>query len=274
MIVVSMLLAAIAVVLLVVGIWFTSGLGLIYASIVTALLGVVAWVAGVRQLRRADRPDPTATAGSDTSDGPAASPASGASAPGVATGPAEAPEDDARLVRAADAADCEPVETDDLTAEAVRAGGTVLVVPGRRRYHVRDCGHLHERAAEERDVAAALGEGYTPCGTCAPDRALVTLGATYGQESPEGGDDSGGVTHEAEGPGGAERSDPTPPDVAVEPGSEAWARRTGPAEPIVVGVGGAFHRVECPQAGAGDAEPMTKATARRRELAACGTCRP
>ena len=49
----------------------------------------------------------------------------------------------------------------------------VLVVDGRPRYHVPGCVHLHARESEPLPVGEAVELGFTPCGLCEPDSALL-----------------------------------------------------------------------------------------------------
>lgn len=49
----------------------------------------------------------------------------------------------------------------------------VYVVDGRPRYHLVDCPHLSGRETEPLPVAEAVELGFTPCGRCEPDRALL-----------------------------------------------------------------------------------------------------
>ncbi|WP_344473972.1 hypothetical protein [Nonomuraea monospora] len=48
----------------------------------------------------------------------------------------------------------------------------VLVIPGRKRYHVPGCRQLIGRDHEELTYEEAREEGFTPCTTCLPDAAL------------------------------------------------------------------------------------------------------
>lgn len=48
----------------------------------------------------------------------------------------------------------------------------VLVIPGRKRYHVAGCRQLIGRDHEELTYEEAREEGFTPCTTCLPDAAL------------------------------------------------------------------------------------------------------
>jgi hypothetical protein len=47
--------------------------------------------------------------------------------------------------------------------------GIVLVVPGRRRFHLANCRQLIGREIEELTYAEAREEGFSPCTTCLPD---------------------------------------------------------------------------------------------------------
>jgi hypothetical protein len=49
----------------------------------------------------------------------------------------------------------------------------VLVVDGRPRYHVSGCVHLLSRETEPIPVGEAVELGFTPCGLCEPDSALL-----------------------------------------------------------------------------------------------------
>ncbi len=49
----------------------------------------------------------------------------------------------------------------------------VLVIDGRPRYHVTGCVHLIGRESEPLPVAEAVELGFTPCGMCEPDSALL-----------------------------------------------------------------------------------------------------
>ncbi|TMR20660.1 hypothetical protein ETD86_17950, partial [Nonomuraea turkmeniaca] len=48
----------------------------------------------------------------------------------------------------------------------------VLVIPGRKRYHMAGCRQLAGREHEELTHEEAREEGFTPCTTCLPDAAL------------------------------------------------------------------------------------------------------
>ncbi|MFE3447901.1 hypothetical protein ACFXJ8_03115 [Nonomuraea sp. NPDC059194] len=54
----------------------------------------------------------------------------------------------------------------------ISPGAIVLVIPGRKRYHVASCRQLSGREHEELTFEEAREEGFTPCTTCLPDAAL------------------------------------------------------------------------------------------------------
>jgi hypothetical protein len=54
-----------------------------------------------------------------------------------------------------------------------RLDAEVLVVDGRPRYHRAACGFLRGRETESLPVRQAVELGFTPCGRCEPDSALV-----------------------------------------------------------------------------------------------------
>jgi hypothetical protein len=67
-----------------------------------------------------------------------------------------------------------PQEVPAQDAERVaRMNSTVLVVDGRPRYHLASCVHLVDRESEEISVREAVELGFTPCGVCEPDSALL-----------------------------------------------------------------------------------------------------
>ncbi|WP_344981562.1 hypothetical protein [Streptosporangium fragile] len=91
-----------------------------------------------------------------------------------------------------------------LDAEAI-----VLVIPGRKRYHVAGCRQLVGRDHEELTHEEAQEEGFTPCTTCLSEFTA----ATRSQEAPSG----------AEEPAG-------PPTTARESAPVGGAREPGPHE--------------------------------------------
>ncbi len=58
-------------------------------------------------------------------------------------------------------------------ARVARLATEVLVVDSRPRYHLAGCAHLHHRDSEALPVSEAIELGFTPCGLCAPDSALL-----------------------------------------------------------------------------------------------------
>ena len=59
-----------------------------------------------------------------------------------------------------------------LTASGISPDAIVLVIPGRKRYHVQGCRQLIGRGQEELTYEEAREEGFTPCTACLPDAAL------------------------------------------------------------------------------------------------------
>jgi hypothetical protein len=58
-------------------------------------------------------------------------------------------------------------------ARVARMSNEVLVIDGRPRYHLADCVHLLGRDSEPLPVHEAVELGFTPCGRCEPDSALL-----------------------------------------------------------------------------------------------------
>jgi hypothetical protein len=58
-------------------------------------------------------------------------------------------------------------------ARVARMSTEVLVIDGRPRYHVAGCVHLLGRPYEPLVVAEAVDLGFSPCGLCEPDSALL-----------------------------------------------------------------------------------------------------
>jgi len=70
----------------------------------------------------------------------------------------------------------EPVAQQVSAAEAARVARMntdVLVIDGRPRYHLPGCVHLLGRESEPLPVSEAVELGFTPCGLCEPDSALL-----------------------------------------------------------------------------------------------------
>ena len=66
----------------------------------------------------------------------------------------------------------EVVEVPDLLI-VVDLSDEVLVVDEHPRYHVDGCAHLHGRSTIPLPLDEARADGFTPCGTCRPDRTLA-----------------------------------------------------------------------------------------------------
>ena len=58
-------------------------------------------------------------------------------------------------------------------ARVARMSADVLVVDSRPRYHLAGCAHLRGRETEPLPVSEAVELGFTPCGLCEPDSALL-----------------------------------------------------------------------------------------------------
>ncbi|MCW2613036.1 MAG: hypothetical protein JWN08_30, partial [Frankiales bacterium] len=167
MIVISGALVLVALVLLVIGI-VGPELGFVYASIAVSLVSLVFLVIGILQRRGETLP---------------AAPA-GAPAP---TAHVEDPAQDLTAVQPSGTRPTtpEPAPLAASAADELETGGTVLVVAGRPRYHVAGCRYLSGKDAEAIDVLDALEEGFTPCGVCRPDDALLALQAEEGAPAAE-----------------------------------------------------------------------------------------
>jgi hypothetical protein len=58
-------------------------------------------------------------------------------------------------------------------ARVARMSNEVQVIDGRPRYHLPSCPHLVGRDSEPLPVHEAIELGFTPCGQCGPDSALL-----------------------------------------------------------------------------------------------------
>jgi len=70
----------------------------------------------------------------------------------------------------------EPPAQQVSAADTARVAGLpvdVLVIDGRPRYHLPGCVHLLGRENEPLPIAEAVELGFTPCGLCEPDSALL-----------------------------------------------------------------------------------------------------
>ncbi|GAA3418925.1 hypothetical protein [Streptosporangium vulgare] len=110
------------------------------------------------------------------------------------------------------------------TAAAARRGALdpeaiVLVIPGRKRYHVAGCRQLAGREHEELTYEEAREEGFTPCTTCLPVDSTSGASATSGTFGTQTRETSPGA-----------REPEASPNVSHEPGSPGDAREPGPQE--------------------------------------------
>ena len=204
MIVGSLLLILVAVALLVLGLADGSSV-LLIGSIAASLLAAVALVVGARQAATARGGIGGLAGGSDPrldDEGAGHQPYRWADAgPGEPWEPALAEPADAAVPKqqtpgrsAGDtgsrrqpatesptAVDAEPPADEPAPqrvpdADAARVAqmdADVFVVDGRPRYHVPDCPHLRGRESEALPVREAVELGFTPCGSCEPDSALL-----------------------------------------------------------------------------------------------------
>ncbi|MEV0619990.1 hypothetical protein AB0I81_42195 [Nonomuraea sp. NPDC050404] len=130
----------------------------------------------------------------------------------------------------------------------------VLVIPGRKRYHVPGCRQLAGREHEELTYEEAREEGFTPCTTCLPDAALG------GRQLPPAADPEPAVAVDLsmEGPtenaaksttkNSAETRDLRPPVTSPKPDPKASTPSPEPAAAQEEGATGWFGR---PPAGQG-----------------------
>ncbi|MFC4059896.1 hypothetical protein ACFOWE_16435 [Planomonospora corallina] len=136
-----------------------------------------------------------------------------AGVPGVAGVPAGAPQSGrqaaATRTRPAPAA---AARQGPLDAEAI-----VLVIPGRRRYHLAGCRQLAGRDHEELTCEEAREEGFTPCTTCLPEFSAP-------QEDPREQEPTGPQALHESGPAGA-----------AGPAAGETVRFTPPYRPVASG---------------------------------------
>lgn len=202
MIVVSLLLIVVAVVLLAAGLWQPSST-LLGGSIGASLLAAICLVVGAKRAAVATRdPGRDDVAAPPSGSGrvavvgprhqePATAPDGAHHAdqqhPGGQTEPGTPGVEPVTAVIPAQA-EVEPEEYEDAdppdepapqlvsAADAARVAqmtAEVLVVDGRPRYHLPGCVHLLGREYEPLPVGEAIELGFTPCGLCEPDSALL-----------------------------------------------------------------------------------------------------
>lgn len=110
-------------------------------------------------------------------------------------------------------------------AAEIPADATVVVVPGRRRYHLANCRQLFGRTREDLTYEEAREEGFTACTACMPDVALAARASAGEPAEPEGsdaepepgGDEASGseavAEDEAPAPAGDSSGEPDPGEV-------------------------------------------------------------
>lgn len=191
MIAVSGLLVLVAFVTLVVGI-FQPGLGLIYVSIGASVLAAISLATGVVKTRPkavAVGPEPIGGWGGTATpvlDRPAEEPPGPEEAPVTSVLSLEEPrlaeepfiaeeEEEPAPATAARARKAPAKKAPAKKAAAKRTGsparatgGTVVVVPGRDKYHKDSCRYAKGEATQSLTKAAAKKEGYVACGVCKP----------------------------------------------------------------------------------------------------------
>ena len=204
MIVISAAAVAIAILLLVVGM-ITSNLVFVYVSIGVSVAAAILLAAGVFRRRelfvREARPQTGAAPDAAVGATAGATAATGGAAPSARAVDGLTADARSADVRSADVRSGSPqvatagerTPSDDLaaaerTSARVLAGAgqgafrtsrsgaapappdsdVVLVVPGRRRFHVPGCIRLTGRLTEELTVNEAVEEGFTACATCLP----------------------------------------------------------------------------------------------------------
>lgn len=208
MIVASLLLILVAVMLLVLGLAGGSSL-LLIGSIVASLLAAVALVVGARQAAGARQgaetddggpgqrgggedwqrsvpgdgfpvqpvPDSSGRAVPDGAipsqpvpgDGSVPTGAGRRQPTGTGDGSDLAGADDATAYDEPPAQQLAPADA----ALVAQLGTDVRVIDGRPRYHLADCPYLRDQENEALPVSEAVELGFTPCGRCEPDNALL-----------------------------------------------------------------------------------------------------
>ncbi len=103
-------------------------------------------------------------------------------------------------------------------ASGIAPDAIVLVIPGRKRYHVPGCRQLIGRDHEELTHEEAREEGFTPCTTCLPDAVLG--GRQSSAADPESAV-SPGFTAANRAETSAETRGPRPPVTPPKPGTKA-----------------------------------------------------
>ncbi|SNS11968.1 hypothetical protein SAMN05216276_1004162 [Streptosporangium subroseum] len=121
-------------------------------------------------------------------------------------------------------------------------GAIVLVIPGRKRYHVAGCRQLVGRDHEELTHEEAREEGFTPCTTCLPE----SIAGAQPQDAPAGAQEPVKPLGQV-----ASSQESSSSGASREPGHhEATARFTSPYKPVASPAGQeTSSRQESPLAG-------------------------
>ncbi|MFG3440423.1 hypothetical protein ACGF0J_24490 [Nonomuraea sp. NPDC047897] len=107
-------------------------------------------------------------------------------------------------------------------ARGISPDAIVLVIPGRKRYHVPGCRQLIGRDHEELTYEEAREEGFTPCTACLPDAALG------GRQLPPGADPEPATDPELAGAEPAKTPASGPAKGPAASGTGPAASGTGP----------------------------------------------
>ncbi|MEV4798897.1 hypothetical protein AB0K18_02690 [Nonomuraea sp. NPDC049421] len=126
-------------------------------------------------------------------------------------------------------------------AAGIAPDAIVLVIPGRKRYHVPGCRQLAGRDHEELTYEEAREEGFTPCTTCLPDAALG------GRQLPPAADPEpaahpGTAPAKSRSDNSAETRDLRPPVTSPKPDTKASTPSPEPAAAHEEGAAGWFGR--------------------------------
>jgi len=219
-IVISGALVLVALVLLIIGV-VGPDLAFVYASIAVSLVSLVFLVVGILQRRGepataaegVDAPQPVTV--DDPAEGVTVRPTS------VRRAAAPVVEDDVEPLSADEAPVAGTVDEEPVP------GGDVLVVEGRPRYHVVGCRYLSGKTPEAVEVGQARAEGFTPCGVCKPDVALVALAEEEAALEPSTEELLLDLpTDEVEEAGPAPVVEQDVPGVGVAPAARRTATRT------------------------------------------------
>ena len=301
MIVISGALVLVALVLLIIGLISTS-LGFVYASIAVSVVAFAFLLVGILQRRGEQVPEtasgavPTAPrtpvpAGSDVEGVTAILPNSRADAPAAAEVP---------LAAATPGRDVGGAVDDSVS-------GSVLVVPGRPRYHVGGCRYLTGKDPDEVDVQTARTDGYTACGVCKPDAALAEAAEAPAEQLPpaaaivaaEEADETApepvtsarratratattgrAPAKKAAAKAAAKAPAKAPAKAAKKAPAKVALTKTGgdaakPGSVVVIPDRDKFHKADCRFVrDAADTKEMTRAAASRQGYVACGVCKP